>query len=255
MANRFFNQFGWSLEKTPVSLWANIGIGDTSTVTTTADTAGNKAGTFFRIYGATTGRTYMFWFKVSGTGSNPATGADTAIEVDISTGATATTIATAIKTAADAYSGFSTDFTLTRSTNVLTFVSITYGCVNAHDGLSAFATGFAFANTPLPILDTSKSKGIRSFTRTSTGLYVATFGIGSPTSVTDLYPRILDVDYMAYVTTGTPAAPLMFVVSQAVSSAGTVNLKFTAVDGTTLTDPACGEQIWLEFNLKNTTAQ
>lgn len=255
MANRFFCQFTWSLEKTPVSLWANIGVGDTSTVTTTADTAGDKAGTFFRVNGFVTGRQYMFWFKVSGSGTNPGTGADTTIEVDISTGATATTIATAIKTAADATAGFSSDFTLTRATNVLTFVALAPGCLNARDGLSMFATGFAFTNVSLPILDASKSKGVKSFTRTSTGIYVATFGTGAPTSVVDVYPRVLDVDYMAYAATGTPAAPYMFVVSQAVSSAGTVTIKFLAADGTTLTDPACGEEIWLEFNLKNTTAQ
>lgn len=255
MANRFFNQFGWSLEKTPVALWANVGIGNTSTVIPVADVAGSLAGTFFRINGFVTGRTWMFWFKVSGSGTSPATGADTAIEVDISTGATAATIATAIKAAADAVAAFATDFTLTRSTATLTFVALAAGCANARDGLSMYSTGGAFTNTSLPIVSATKSKGIKSVSRTGTGLWTVTLGTPAPTSVTDLYPRLLNLDYMAYAATGTPAAPYVYVVSQATSTAGTVNLKFLAADGTTATDPACGEEVWLEIILKNTTAQ
>lgn len=196
----------------------------------------------------------MFWFKVSGSGSNPATPSDTAIEVDISTGATAATVATAIKTAADATSGFSTDFTLTRLSNVLTFTALGAGCLNAHDGLSMFATGFAFTNVSIPIIDATKSKGILSFAKTGVGLYTLTLGTPAPTSVVDVYPRILSIRH-AYISTTAPTAPYMYVVSQAVSSAGTVNVKFLAADGTTAADPTCSSTLLLEIMLKNTTAQ
>lgn len=255
MANHWFNQFNWTLEKEAVTLYANVGFGNISTVTTVADVAHSLAGKFFRVNGFVTGRTYMFWFKVSGVGTSPATTSDTAIEVDIATGASANSVATAVKTDADVTAGFRSDFTLTRVNNILTFTALAAGCLNARDGLSMYATGFAFSNAvTAPFLDASKSKGIKTFTKTSTGLYTVTFGTGSPTSVTDLYPRLLYVRNM-FVSASSPAARYLNVVSQAVSSAGTVDLKLEAADGTTLADPACGETLLLEFTLKNTTAQ
>lgn len=251
MANRWFNQFPWTLEKNVVSLWANIGFGDTSVITTTADVGGNKAGTFFRVKGFTTGTQYYGWFKVSGTGSDPNNVGETGVEIDISTGATATTIATAIYNAF--VTAYAADFTVTHSTNTVTFVSVSPGCLNAHDGLSMYATGFGFANTSLPILSESKSFGFKNFTRTSAGLFVAT--TGTYHSSIDVYNRILTMDYTFLAATGTPAAPLAYVTASAINSAGTLTIKTTAVDGTTATDPACGEELWLYLALKNTTAQ
>lgn len=102
-----------------------------------------------------------------------------------------------------------------------------------------------------PTLSAINSKGIKSITRTSAGLYVVTMGVGT---ATDIYNRLLFVSHRFIVASGAPAAPLMFVVSQAIATAGTVTIKFTAVDGTTATDPASGETMLLEFDLKNSTA-
>lgn len=255
MANHWFNQFGWTLEKAVVSLWAQVDMGDTSVVTTTADTAGSLASTFFRIKGFVTGKTYMFWFKVSGSGTNPATGADTAIEVDISTGATNTAVAAAVYAAAAANTSCASDFTITTSSaaHTVTFVSLAGGCSNLRDGLSAFATHFTLTNTVYPVLITLKSKGIKSITRTGAGLYTVVTGTPSPTSVIDLYNRVFDVQYRA-LTSAAPAAPYMFVVSQAVSTTGAINVRFLAANGLTSTDPACGESVLLEIVLKNTSA-
>lgn len=258
MANRYFTQFQWSLEKNPVLLFAKVGQGDTSTVTTVADVSQDLAGSFFRIKGfkvSASGTQYYFWFKVSGTGTDPNNAGETGIEVDIATNATAAAVATAVQAAAAANVNLTLDFTVSRSTNVLTFVSKAGGCANAHDGLSAYATSFAFTNTVYPVLDETNSKGIKSIERTGTGLYTVTMGTPAPTSAVDLYNRIFYTDHRFLLATGTPAAPLMFVVSQEVGSLGTVHLKFTAADGSTATDPACGEELWLEFYLKNSTAQ
>lgn len=105
-----------------------------------------------------------------------------------------------------------------------------------------------------PTIDAVNSKGIRSITRTSAGLYVVTFGVSGANANTDIYNRIYFVSSKFIVASGTPAAPLMYVVSQAVATAGTVTIQFTAVNGTSATDPASGETMLLEFALKTSTA-
>ncbi len=197
----------------------------------------------------------MFWFKVSGSGTNPATAADTAIEVDITTGATAPTVAAAIKTAAEANFLFNQDFTLARVSDLLTFTALGGGCSNARSGTSMYATGFTITNAAtVPVLDVVNSQGIRSFVRTGTGLYTVTLGTAAPTSVSDLYNRLFGVDYTP-VSAAAPGAPKMFVVTETVNSTGAINLKFTAQDGTTAADPNCGDVALLRIFLKNSTAQ
>src|SRR3954471_10271986 len=134
MANRWFNQFTWTLEKNPVCLFLKSVQGDSSTVTTVADSSSNLAGTFFRIKGFVTGRTYMFWFKVGGSGTNPASAGDTAIEVDFTANSTNVQVAAAIIAAASASTLFVSDFTVgTISGHTATFTALGGGCANAHD--------------------------------------------------------------------------------------------------------------------------
>src|SRR4051812_3649289 len=188
MANRWFCQYSWSLEKNPVVLFANIGQSDTSVITTVADVSKSLAGTFFRIKGfvaATTGTQYYFWFKVGGTGTDPANTGEVGIEVDIAQNATAPTVAAAVYAAAVAATAttFNTDFSSATSTNTVTFTSLGGGCNNPHDGLSMYATGFTLVATVLPVLNASKSLGIKSVTRTGAGLYTIVTGTPAPTSV------------------------------------------------------------------------
>lgn len=261
MANRFFSQFNWSLEKNPVVLFANVTQGDVSTVTAVADVSGSLAGTFFRITGFkvnSSGTTYMFWFKVGGNGTNPAAPTDQAIEVDFAEDATGTQIAQAIYDAAIANTTttFNQDFTLADPTTAaLVFTALGGGCANSRDGLSMYATGFTFGNVAtVPILNVSKSLGIKSFARTGTGLYTMVLGTGSPTSVVDTYNRLFFVGY-SVVSASAPVAVLAFVVTETVSTNGTINLKLTTADGSTAADPACGEILMFEIYLKNSTGQ
>lgn len=112
----------------------------------------------------------------------------------------------------------------------------------------------AIGATGAPTLDAVNSKGIRSITRTSAGLYVVTLGLNGANANTDIYNRIFFVKHKFLLASGTPAAPLMFVKAQAVATAGTVTIQFTAVNGTSATDPASGEELWLEFALKTSNA-
>ncbi len=262
MANRTFTQFSWSLEKNPVVLFANVTQGDVSTVTTVADSSSDLAGTFFRITGfkaSASGTTYMFWFKVGGAGTSPATASDVAIEVDFAENATASTVAQAIYDAAIAATTttFNTDFSLVDpAADALVFTALGGGCANAHDGLSMYATSFTFANAATnPILNASKSLGIKSFARTGAGLYTMVLGTPAPTSVVDVYNRLFFVGYSVISANAVPVAPLAYVVSETVSTTGAINFKLTAADGSTAADPACGEVLMFEIYVKNSTGQ
>lgn len=113
----------------------------------------------------------------------------------------------------------------------------------------------AIGATGAPTLSAVNSKGVRSITRTSAGLYVITLGVSGANANTDIYNGLFMVSHKFIVASGTPAAPLMYVVSQAVATAGTVTVQFTAVNGTSATDPASGETLLLEFALKTSTAK
>lgn len=256
MANRYFTQFHWSLEKDPVLLFAKVGMGYETDVSTVADVSSSLAGTFFRIKGFVTGNQYYFWFTVAGVGNNPNNTGEVGIKVNFAVNATATQVAAAIAAAAALTPSFVQDFSIATSTIHVVFTPKAGGDPDAKNGLSMYNPGFSYAETLFAALVTSASKGIKTFAKNGgTGLYKVTFGTPSPTSTTDLYNRVFYTDQKFLVASGTPAAPLMFVVSQAVASLGTIDLRFTAVDGTTSTDPALSEEIWLEFYLKNTTAQ
>lgn len=71
-------------------------ITEVMTVTTVADVSGSLAGKYFLMSGGDSGIDYYVWFKVSGTGTDPAIVGRLGIEVDISTGNSASTVATAL---------------------------------------------------------------------------------------------------------------------------------------------------------------
>lgn len=110
-----------------------------------------------------------------------------------------------------------------------------------------------FGASGAPTLSAINSKGIKSITRVSAGLYDIVLGVGS---AQDVYPALLVVDHK-FLNATAPAAPLMYIVSESVATptTGKVRIQFTAVDGTTATDPASGEVVKLHLALKNSTAQ
>lgn len=90
-----------------------------------ADVAGSLAGKYFLIPAGDSGVNYYVWFKVSGSGSDPALSGKTGVEVDISTNDSAGTVATAVATALDALAAF----VATPSSAIVT-------CTNALGGLT-----------------------------------------------------------------------------------------------------------------------
>jgi hypothetical protein len=102
----------------------------------------------------------------------------------------------------------------------------------------------SFGSAGAPTLNSSNSKGIASISRTSAGLYVIT--------LQDVYNKLLSA-HMEQLSTGAQAAPIRNIVSQSVSSAKTITIQYRAVDNVTATDPASGEQLFMEINLGNSS--
>lgn len=103
-----------------------------------------------------------------------------------------------------------------------------------------------YGATGAPTLVTANSKGIKSVVRNSAGNYTIT--------LQDTYFKFLGVDLTPVVPTGTPAAPVQFMVSQAVTSQTAPTIVLQYLNGTTATDPASGESVFLTIALGNSSA-
>ncbi len=111
------------------------------TIVPVADVSNSLAGKYFLLNSANAGVAYYVWFKVSGTGTDPALAGKTGVEVDIATNATAATVGAAITTAVDLLAEFAASGTTTVTvTNSASgpFTAITDGTL---------ATTFTFAVT------------------------------------------------------------------------------------------------------------
>lgn len=102
-----------------------------------------------------------------------------------------------------------------------------------------------FGSSGTPTLVTANSKGIASISHSSTGLYVVT--------LQNSYVRLLMVE-ARFINATAPAAPGMYITTSSVTSASapTVTLQFNAAGSAT--DPGSGEELLLQFTLRNSTA-
>lgn len=110
----------------------------------------------------------------------------------------------------------------------------------------------SFGSTGAPTLDATNSKGVSSISRTSTGLYVLT--------LTDNYNRLFGVN-ATWDTSGAsgsaPVGPIVYLsAANAVSTLGAATITFKTGDyvNGAVADPASGEVLYLEINLKNSNA-
>lgn len=122
------------------------GVAEVTSITCVADVADSLNGKYFTINSALNVTPYYVWFKTSGGAtSDPAPANKTGVRVDISTGATAAQVATAVQEALDALS----DFTAT-------VLSTTATVTNANKGI---ATNAADVNTTFTITTTTQGAG------------------------------------------------------------------------------------------------
>lgn len=105
----------------------------------------------------------------------------------------------------------------------------------------------SFGAAGAPTLDTSNSKGILSISRQSAGQYLITL-------VNPGFRKLLNVSAMQFPGVSAPAAPLCVLEANSVSSSpATIVLQYRAIDNSTATDPASGEQVFISITLGNSS--
>ena len=110
----------------------------------------------------------------------------------------------------------------------------------------------SFGAAGAPTLDAKNSKGVVSVTRNSTGDF--TFVFGTKAGMLDTYVKLLGANPL-FSTASTPASPIMSVKTISISSPGTCSIELVFANGSgTLTDPANGEVLYLEFVFGDSTA-
>lgn len=112
-------------------------------------------------------------------------------------------------------------------------------------GIVSIMGKVSFAAAGAPTLVAGQNRGIASIVRNSAGNYTIT--------LQDSYQRLLMIEQRALNATP-PAAPAMFVVSENVANlpAPTIVIQMNAAG--VATDPASGEIMLLEINVKNSSA-
>lgn len=129
--------------------------------TAVADTAGSLAGTYFTFHTALDATYYAAWYKVSGSGVAPVVAGATLVEIDISTGDTAATVAGTSRT------------TLTSA-----LPDVTVSGATTHIILTSNAKGVATdANVGTSGFTVSKTQGVSS-TRLALDADIATNLVG-----------------------------------------------------------------------------
>lgn len=126
----------------PMSVTWGVDTAMVQTITCVADASDSLDGKYFLIYTATNAIKYHVWFNTSGGSAvDPNPGGSTAVVVNLTTGANAATVATAVAAAIDALAGFVS--TATGAVVTVTNASSGYASLS-HEGVGS---GFTFALT------------------------------------------------------------------------------------------------------------
>ncbi len=121
----------------------NPTVAEVSDFTAVADSSGSLAGTYIKFCSQGDAHCYAPWFKVSGTGTAPVITGYTAVEVDITTDDTDSTIAGLLRTTLNA-APYTTYFTITGATTHLIVTNVAKG--TATDG-NVGTSGFSVSKT------------------------------------------------------------------------------------------------------------
>lgn len=96
-----------------------------------------------------------------------------------------------------------------------------------------------------PTLSAAKSKGIASIVRAAAGKYTVT--------LSDKYRRVLMLEVLFKSTTGIPDAPIVGLISDAVSTGPTLQFQCADADTPAATDPGSGETMKLHIVLTDSS--
>lgn len=122
------------------------GVQQVQTVDTVADVAGSLNNTYFllsSVQASGAEKLWYLWFDVNSAGTDPMIDGLTGIQVNLSTGAAANTVATAVRAALNA---LTSDFVATGTINHVIITNVNAGAANAATE-GGQPTGFTFHNT------------------------------------------------------------------------------------------------------------
>lgn len=99
--------------------------------------------------------------------------------------------------------------------------------------------------TGAPTLNAAKSKGVKSIVRNSAGDYTLT--------LQDTYAKFFSC-WVGFIKGTAPAAPNESIKAFNMSAAGGATIEFVLFNGATATDPASGEELFIEICVGNSAA-
>lgn len=114
----------------------------------------------------------------------------------------------------------------------------------------------SFGASGAPTLSAINSKGVLSVTRNAQGRFTFAFGTNVNGAVSrDVYVKLMNVSAVFNAGTSAPAAPIVSVRANNVSTAGTASITLSLLDyAGAETDPASGEIGYFEFTFGDSTA-
>jgi hypothetical protein len=110
----------------------------------------------------------------------------------------------------------------------------------------------SFGASGAPTLDAVNSPGIVSVTRNSAGNYTFVFGTNSQLAL-DTYNYLLMAKACFVDPSAAPAAPGFYVSNNSISTSGVASITVQFNAAGTPTDPASGENVLIEFTLRNSS--
>lgn len=112
-----------------------------------------------------------------------------------------------------------------------------------------------FGASGAPTLDVQNSFGVYSVTRNSAGNYTFVFGsTGSTIQALDTYNYLLMIKHM-FINATAPAAPGMYVSNNSINTPQVASITVQFNSAGTPTDPASGEQVLLDFIMRNSSVR
>lgn len=274
MANRFWNLPSFQLEKNVVRLYAQVKFGavEVDQITFAAKASTNDGDYFVVTDWA--GHKWAIALDTTGGAASTPTGANwTAVPsankayIDISGATTGSDVSALVHTALLALPGPSSSFgnwinaatstTHQNLTNRGQGVCAAPVVKNKDDsGAGSITKSVTTAGTNNTLV-TANSKGIASLNQNDQGQYTFTFGTSAASL--DFYNKLLSIRHTfdATANSGTaPAAPFMYLTQNNVATASkcSVRVQFLASDGSTATNPAANEQVFMSFGLCNSGA-
>ena len=127
---------------------ANPQATEVQNITCAADTAGSRNNTYFTFYSSGNVAGFYVWFNINSAGTDPAVAGLTGIEVDGATGATASTLGGAVRTAIAANASAASYFAVSGATTHVILTNKTPGsCTAAANGAGGASAGASFSIT------------------------------------------------------------------------------------------------------------